>query len=123
MDWTLVTYITFMWLGFMGLYSLRNLSLKNSFSSMGLIIGFATLVQKLTAGIGIIAFIIVAIIKSKWYVPFLNLIIGIGISFLIAVVLTKLKLMRTSTQKTEFGMLISALMTLISLILMLTYDY
>ena len=123
MDWTLLTYSTFVWLGLLGLYSLRNMSARNNFSSMGPIIGFATIVQKLTVSIGFLTFITVAIIKSTWYTPFLVLLIGAILSGILGLVLTKLKLMRLSTQKSEFGMLLSALLTLISLLLMIFYDY
>ncbi len=90
---------------------------------MGPIIGIATLIQKLTAGIGILAFVIVSIIKSNWYTPFLSLIAGLILSVVIGIILTKLKIMRPSTQKTEFGILLSALLTIVSLVLMLFYDY
>ena len=123
MDWTLITYSTFLSLGLLGLHSLRNMSAGSNFSAMGPILGFATLVQKLTISIGILSFIIVAIIKSTWYTPFLILLIGLILSGILGIILSKLKLMRISTQKSELGMLLSALMTLISLLLMIFYDY
>lgn len=123
MSWELIVYTTFMWLGFLGLYSLRNMSIEDNFSSNGPIIGFATLIQKLTASIGILAFIIVAIIKSKWYVPFASLLIGGILSAILGKVLTSLQIMRASSQKTESGMLISAIITLVSLILLYFHDY
>jgi len=123
MDWRLLIYSTLLWFGLIGLYSLRNMSIRHNFNSMGLIIGFATLVQKLTVGFGIITFIIVAIIKSTWYKPFLILFFGFILGAILDIFFTKLNLSRISTQKSEFGMLISTLLTLISLCLMIFYDY
>lgn len=123
MDWILLIYSTFLSLGLIGLYSLRNMSIRSNFYSMGLIIGFATLVQKITVGFGILTFIIVAIIKSTWYKPFIMLFFGFILGAILDIFLTKLNLSRISTQKSEFEMLISALFTLISLCMMIFYDY
>jgi len=123
MDWEIIIYSTFLWLGLGGLYSLRNMSILGNFFSMGPIIGFATLIQKLTVRVGLLAFFIVSIINSKWYTPFGILLIGFVFSVIIGRIMYVLKLMQISTQKSEFGMLISALMTLISLLLMLLYYF
>lgn len=123
MDYTLTIYSTLLWLGFTGLHSLRNMSIGDNFSSMGVIIGFATIVQKFTASIGLLIFIIVSIIKSNWYTPFLYLFIGLILGLILVVPLTKINLMRLSTEKSEFGMLISALLTMTTLFLMIFYDY
>jgi hypothetical protein len=121
MDYHLIISATFLWLGLFGLYSLRNMSIIENFKWRP-IIGLSTFVQKIGAS-GVTVFIIVAIIKSTWYSPFINLIAGLIASAIIEGILAKLKLTRASTEKSEFGIMISAILTSISLYYMLTYYF
>jgi len=121
MEYNLIISATFLWLGLFGLYSLRNMSITRNFSRSP-IIGIATLVQKIGAS-GVTVFIILSMVKSTWYSPFINLTLGLIASLIIGRILTELKLMRISTEKSEFGMLVSTIITGISLFIMLTYYF
>ena len=62
MDYYLVLYTTFLWLGLSGLYSLRNMSIQENFKLKGTIIGFAA---SITIGIVLVLLRLSELPKEK----------------------------------------------------------
>ncbi|MFA7302002.1 MAG: hypothetical protein WC069_06850 [Candidatus Shapirobacteria bacterium] len=122
MDYNLLIINTMLIFGLGGLYSLRNMSVSENFNKRGSVIGFATILQKI-APIAIIVFIVFEINRTTWYSPFMYF----GISMLISIVLGRLlaymKLLRPSTEKSEFGILLSSIITSVSIFLLVAYYY
>lgn len=121
MNLYLLFSISIFWIGTLGLYSLRNMSVMENFNRLGVIIGFATLIQK-TAPFGIIAFLILSVIKTSWYLPFIYLVIGILIGIGLGRFLSKMRIMNFSSKRTENEMLMSIILTCISFYFMLTLN-
>ena len=89
-----------------------------SFKRNGYIIGFSTLVYK-NAPLFLIPYIVLEIIASSWYSPFLYIGLGFVISVVIGRILSLLKILSASHNMSSFGLLMSAIITCAAIYLLL----
>ena len=99
------------------------MSISQNFNDMGLMVGFATFVQRITVGIGLLAFVILSIQNHEWYTPFIQLLIGLVVGSGINEVLVSFQIVRRSAEKGEVGIFFSSIITLVALLVMIYEQY
>jgi hypothetical protein len=122
MDYTIYIYSAIFGIGFTGLIALRELSVKEAMN-MGPLVGISTIVQKFSKTIGVLGIFIISILKEKWYTPFLVILVGFILGAAINKIFKSIGIMNNERDRSDFGLTLSSIFTLVGLSLMYIYYF